>query len=175
MSVGGFSSSSTQRQLVLSFGHSSLFALAFYSSSVRSSFPCGLSFQQEEPHTGRQGWLGGGWSLALDALPGSPQVPRSYNPQLLPALGLLGPQIELQAGHRRCQRNRRNSRAHFQGSLCPSVQDSSRWRPHPRTRQETQVRQLGKSLHPLLLLILLRFQMLPQLPRTGPQRPHSPR
>ena len=59
----------------------------------------------------QQGWLGGGWSLALDALPGSPQVPvkglgkshqmmplwspRSYNPQLLPALGLLGPQIEL--------------------------------------------------------------------------------
>ena len=157
MSVGGFSSSSTQRQLVSSFEHSSLFALAsvfwksekvfrvclvklfeLQTSAVRSSFPCDLSCLQEEPHRGLQGWLGGGWSLALAALPGSPQVPgkvirvtygqkivifllpRSCNPQLLPALGLLGPQIGLrtvflvrfssnqsylQAAHRRCLRN----------------------------------------------------------------------
>ena len=96
--------------------------------SVRSSFPCVLSCLQEEPHRGQQGWLDEGSSLALDAQPGSPQVPgevvrlsrrqdgivewlpRSYNPQSPPALGLLGLQIGLQAGHRRCQHNRQTEK-----------------------------------------------------------------
>ena len=42
---------------------------------VRSSFPSFLSCSQEEPHRELQVWLGEGWSLALDAQPGSPQVP----------------------------------------------------------------------------------------------------
>ena len=68
-----------------------------------------------------------------------------------------------------------HSRARFQGSQCPSVQDSSRWRLLQRTHQEIQEKLLDKNLRPLLLLSLLQFQMLPPLHHTGPQMPRSPR